>query len=82
VIVGVALGWVGTWWQSRLNWKQTRPRNSTPVAAELLATWNLARIQILRPAGPQSRSAKVSRPNVYSSSPGGSDRSTRPRQGC
>ena len=45
----------------------------------VLTTWNLARIQILRPArAAESRSAKVSRPNVYSSPPGRSDRSTPP----
>jgi hypothetical protein len=39
-------------------------------------TWNLARSQILRPArAAESRSAKVSRPNVDSSSLGRSDRS-------
>ena len=44
VIVGVALGWVGTWWQSRLNWTRDQNKELNAVASELLAStlraWN------------------------------------------
>jgi hypothetical protein len=44
VLLGTALGWVGTWWQSRLAWKRDQAKELNAVAAELLATtlraWN------------------------------------------